>query len=73
MATVSRALNYILDLLRALLAVKLGKQDLLTELSAFSATREHMSKGMWIKSARQANFQILKVIELNARQKSILG
>ena len=52
MATVSRALNYILGLLRALLAAKLGRQDLLTELSAFSTTREHMSKGMCLKSAR---------------------
>jgi Transposase DDE domain len=69
MATISRVLNYILDLLRAITATKLGRVDLLCKLSAFSSTREHMSRDAWVKMARQSNYKVLFLPALNARQK----
>ncbi len=70
MAIISRGLNYILDLLRAVTAAKLGRSDLLTKVGAFSSTREHMANTAWIKIAKQSNFQPLLLPGLNPRQKA---
>ena len=40
MAMINRGLTNILSLVRAITAVKLGRVDLMSKLSAFSSTRE---------------------------------
>ncbi|UYP44606.1 hypothetical protein NEF87_005081 [Candidatus Lokiarchaeum ossiferum] len=70
MAHLHRTLTYILDLMRAITAYKLGRTDLLTKLSAFSTGREFKTNSMWIKLARDSGFCQLQEIALNPRQKA---
>jgi len=70
MAIKNRALNYILDLLMAITATKLGRSDLIIKVGTFSSSREYMGKQVWVKMAREANFQIIALLGLNERQKA---
>jgi hypothetical protein len=54
----NRVFNYILDLLRAITAVKLNRPDLISKLKSFSTNRIFMGETGWMKAAKQANFEI---------------
>jgi len=56
MATVHRALHYILDLLRALTAYKIGRPDLTLKLTAFSMTRESRYYREWQMKAEESGY-----------------
>ncbi len=69
MAMINRGLTNILSLVRAITAVKLGRVDLMSKLSAFSSTREHIDIHSWVKMAHHSSFRPLLLPSLNARQK----
>ncbi|MHA1646819.1 MAG: hypothetical protein ACTSVU_00445, partial [Promethearchaeota archaeon] len=49
---------------------KLGRSDLIIKVGTFSSSREYMGKQVWVKMAREANFQIIALLGLNERQKA---
>lgn len=59
-ATRARALDYILDWLRALSARKLGRPDLICKWTAFSAAREYIHYTMWGNAATDSGYQVLQ-------------
>lgn len=65
----SRGFNYIFDLLKALTAVKLNRQDLISKLNVFSTNRLFMGSEGWQKAAKQANFDIFYYPTLSPLQK----
>lgn len=60
-ATRARALDYILDWLRALAARKLGRPDLTCKWSAYSSAREYVHHTMWGNAAQEAGYQTLPI------------
>nr|MDO8116810.1 transposase [Candidatus Sigynarchaeota archaeon] len=64
-----RAMIYILDLLRALTAVKLGRPDLISKLTAFSTSRDIYSPDNWADKARASGYDLLLPSKLETRQK----
>lgn len=54
-----RVLYYILDLLRAITAYKVGRPDLICKSRAFTLTREAVLFGLWPKLARESGYQLL--------------
>lgn len=68
-----RVLYYILDLLRALTAFKLGRPDLMSKLSAFTQTRDAFHPGLWVKFAKESGYQTLDYLVNQDRHNSIWG
>jgi hypothetical protein len=58
-ATRSRALNYILDSLKATTACKLGRPDLTCKWLAFSGAREYRHYLMWANEAQKSGYATL--------------
>jgi hypothetical protein len=68
-ATRGRVMIYILDLVRALTAVKIGRPDLISTLTAFSTSREIFSPASLAGTARASGYDVLVSSDLKARQK----
>ncbi len=51
-----RALDYVLDWLKALAAFKLGRPDLTCKWTAFSGAREYHTYLMWAGAARKSGY-----------------
>jgi hypothetical protein len=64
-----RAMIYILDLLRALTAVKIGRPDLISTLTAFSASREVFPQDWWSDTARASGYDLLLPSAMETRRK----
>jgi hypothetical protein len=64
-----RSMIYILDLLRALTAVKIGRPDLISTLTAFSTAREEFWPSWWADKARESGYDLLLPSDLEVRQK----
>lgn len=64
-----RTMIYILDLLRALAAVKLGRPDLISTLGAFSTYRDVFPPEIWADKARESGYDLLLPSMLEVRQK----
>lgn len=65
----NRAMIYILELLRAITATKLGRADLISKLTAFSASREAFMDETWPDVARDSGYDVLIPSFLEARRK----
>lgn len=50
------ALDYSLDWMRAIAAVKLGRSGLTCKWTAFSAAREFINNGMWPQEAVKSGY-----------------
>jgi len=61
----------ILDLLRAITAVKLGRPDLISKLTAFFTSRDVFSDDSWVERAQTSGFQILIPSALDVRRKEM--
>lgn len=70
MATTNRCLNYILDIMKAITAFKLGRCDLIGKESAFSSTREHLMNSAWVNLASKSGFSVLQSVPLTPLQKA---
>jgi hypothetical protein len=66
----SRAMIYILDLLRALTAVKIGRPDLISTLTAFSTCRDAFPPAIWADKARESGYDLLLPSQLEMRHKA---
>jgi len=56
-----RAMIYILDMLRALTAVKIGRPDLVSKLTAFSTGRAYLFGDAWVYHALRSDQALLEV------------
>jgi hypothetical protein len=69
-ATKHRVLYYILDLLRAITAFKVGRPDLICKSRAFTLTREAVLYGLWPKLAQDSGYMLLDEWNIYARHNS---
>ncbi|HME55319.1 MAG TPA: hypothetical protein VKM55_24135 [Candidatus Lokiarchaeia archaeon] len=59
----------ILDLLRAMTAVKLGRPDLISKLTAVSTSQDVFSDDSWVERAQTSGFQVLIPSREDVRRK----
>lgn len=71
-ATRGRALNYCLDLVRALTATKLGRPDLISSLRAFTMSRDEFLPETSGDIARQSGYDLLLPTPAEVRRKQEL-
>jgi len=71
-ATRNRALIYILELLRAITAAKLGSADLIPKLTAFSTSRDVFLGERWTDIARSSGYDLLIPSASEVRRKEKL-
>ncbi|MHA1996769.1 MAG: hypothetical protein ACTSU9_01550 [Promethearchaeota archaeon] len=65
-----RTMIYILDLLRALTAVKIGRPDLISTLTAFSTSRDVFPPPFWADKARASGYDLLLPSLMEVREKA---
>ncbi|MHA1680472.1 MAG: hypothetical protein ACTSUE_05650 [Promethearchaeota archaeon] len=65
-----RTMIYILDLLRALTAVKIGRPDLISKLTDFSTSRDVFPPPFWADKARASGYDLLLPSLMEMRQKA---
>jgi hypothetical protein len=67
----NRAMIGILELLRAITAVKLGRPDLISKLTAFSTSRDVFTEDSWVERAVSSGFQVLIPSAADIRRKEL--
>ena len=67
----NRAMIGILELLRAITAVKLGRPDLISKLTAFSTSRGVFTEDSWVDRAESSGFQVLSPSTAELRRKEL--
>jgi hypothetical protein len=67
----NRAMIGILELLRAITAVKLGRPDLISKLTAFSTSRDVFTDDLWVDRAESSGFQVLIPSAAETRRKKL--